>query len=153
MVKNTLKDPDSAQFQNIEGYCGEVNAKNSYGGYIGFKKFYISNDMPIFYDEDADDTLSFSRGWFAHCESESKLSNKERTSCSAYSDFAASVVRAKMVGQGINDVINVVKDNEDSQIYIKTIKDIYSNKNVTNDNEYALTVLNDCLDKKIKVPF
>ena len=32
-VLSTLKDPDSAQFQNIKGYCGEVNSKNSYGGY------------------------------------------------------------------------------------------------------------------------
>jgi hypothetical protein len=32
-ILSTLKDPDSAQFQNIKGYCGEVNSKNSYGGY------------------------------------------------------------------------------------------------------------------------
>lgn len=42
-----LKDPDSAKFRNVaikryEGLrivCGEVNAKNSYGAYTGFKKF------------------------------------------------------------------------------------------------------------------
>ena len=46
-VKHELKDPDSAQFRNVhikrgfEGVVqGEVNAKNSYGGYIGFDKFY-----------------------------------------------------------------------------------------------------------------
>lgn len=32
-ILSTLKDPDSVQFQNIKGYCGEVNSKNSYGGY------------------------------------------------------------------------------------------------------------------------
>ena len=32
-ILSTLKDPDSAQFQNIKGYCGEVNSKNSYRGY------------------------------------------------------------------------------------------------------------------------
>lgn len=46
-AKKNLKDPDSAKFQNLriadyEGgkvVCGELNAKNSYGGYVGFKRF------------------------------------------------------------------------------------------------------------------
>ncbi len=43
-----LKDPQSAQFRNVhvgtedfKPVRGEVNSKNSYGGYIGFKKFYF----------------------------------------------------------------------------------------------------------------
>lgn len=42
-----LKDPDSAQFRNTRPtadglyLCGEVNAKNSMGGYTGFKRFYV----------------------------------------------------------------------------------------------------------------
>ena len=51
-VKAILKDPESAQFRNfytkswtgkpspMDPVCGEVNAKNSYGGYIGFTRFY-----------------------------------------------------------------------------------------------------------------
>ena len=47
-VRAKLKDPDSAQFQNVRFYqgkdgvpmtCGEVNSKNSFGGYGGFQKF------------------------------------------------------------------------------------------------------------------
>lgn len=46
-LTDSLKDPDSAKFRNVrmkafDGMhvvCGEVNAKNSYGGYTGFKKF------------------------------------------------------------------------------------------------------------------
>lgn len=43
-----LKDPESARFRNLRAFmqgnglmavCGEVNAKNSYGGYIGFQPF------------------------------------------------------------------------------------------------------------------
>lgn len=45
-----LKDPMSAQFKNVrlvdynngKVICGEVNAKNSYGGYIGFQRFIAS---------------------------------------------------------------------------------------------------------------
>jgi hypothetical protein len=39
-----LKDPISARFRNVHLYggtvCGEVNSKNIYGGYVGFKRFY-----------------------------------------------------------------------------------------------------------------
>ena len=46
-LTDTLKDPDSAKFRNVRMkkyddmhiICGEVNAKNSYGGYTGYKKF------------------------------------------------------------------------------------------------------------------
>ncbi len=46
-AKRSLKDPDSAKFQNIriaeydggKVVCGEINAKNSYGGYVGYKRF------------------------------------------------------------------------------------------------------------------
>lgn len=44
-VAAALKDPQSAQFQGVQlvwsgrALCGEVNAKNSYGGYAGFKAF------------------------------------------------------------------------------------------------------------------
>lgn len=47
-VIEELKDPDSANFrnekviQNETGMyvCGEVNAKNSYGGYVGFMPYF-----------------------------------------------------------------------------------------------------------------
>jgi hypothetical protein len=55
-VKNKLKDPWSARFRNISKasqysecrygtqYVGEVNAKNSMGGYTGFSVFAIGRD-------------------------------------------------------------------------------------------------------------
>ena len=48
VVLNVLKDPNSAQWRNENiaadnmTVCGELNAKNSMGGYVGFKR-YISN--------------------------------------------------------------------------------------------------------------
>lgn len=49
IVKDSLKDPESAKFSSFfhassenEGYvCGDVNAKNSYGGYTGKKPYFI----------------------------------------------------------------------------------------------------------------
>lgn len=48
-VKLILKDPESAQFRNlrldiVDQVCGEVNARNGYGGYTGFKLFHVVND-------------------------------------------------------------------------------------------------------------
>jgi hypothetical protein len=51
-LSRTLKDPDSAKFQwgpvkytagsTYTDYCGIINAKNSYGGYTGFKMFHAT---------------------------------------------------------------------------------------------------------------
>jgi hypothetical protein len=46
-VLAVLKDPSSAQFEDVKGgevngdptVCGKVNAKNAMGGYVGFKRF------------------------------------------------------------------------------------------------------------------
>jgi hypothetical protein len=46
-IANKLKDPSSAQFRNVrlvkyldgEVICGEINGKNSYGGYVGYSDF------------------------------------------------------------------------------------------------------------------
>lgn len=52
LVRN-FKDPDSAKYRNIRTYrtgmgdeivCGEVNGKNSFGAYVGYKPFYIRVD-------------------------------------------------------------------------------------------------------------
>jgi hypothetical protein len=48
-VAAMLKDPESARYRfdflsigaNSEAVCGAVNAKNSYGGYVGMQRFYV----------------------------------------------------------------------------------------------------------------
>lgn len=60
-VAGMLKDPESARFQGIYGMqraghpevtsiCGEVNAKNSYGGYAGFSRFLVSGSIVELWD-------------------------------------------------------------------------------------------------------
>ncbi len=45
---NVLKDPESAEYRNIRRVdrssmiCGEVNAKNAFGAYTGFKPFVVN---------------------------------------------------------------------------------------------------------------
>lgn len=60
-LAQTLKDPGSAQFkwvpvimlerEGVFDYCGLVNGRNAYGGYVGFQKFYaqlFKNDKGLF---------------------------------------------------------------------------------------------------------
>ena len=52
IITRDLKDPISTQFRNLaivqnsdpksKSLCGSLNAKNSHGGYIGFKLFYVT---------------------------------------------------------------------------------------------------------------
>ena len=66
-ILESMKDPASAMFRRIssspEGslICGEVNAKNSMGGYVGFRKFInvgIEWDDFTFYEETGASTLA-----------------------------------------------------------------------------------------------
>lgn len=49
-LKNNLKDPTSALFKDIRylpdsnSLCGQINGKNAFGGYVGFKWFGVSID-------------------------------------------------------------------------------------------------------------
>lgn len=53
LVKETLIDGESAQFSELKYYkltnhgCGNVNAKNKLGGYVGKKKFIVSLDQNL----------------------------------------------------------------------------------------------------------
>ncbi|MDD9321958.1 hypothetical protein M0O54_17895 [Acinetobacter lactucae] len=66
-ILSTLKDPDSAQFQNIKGYCGEVNSKNSYGGYVGFKRYVSIDGGVLMEDSEGVEPETFAIIWEAHC--------------------------------------------------------------------------------------
>lgn len=55
-AKALLKDPDSAQFRNVhigidilgnKKVCGEINAKNAFGGYTGFTPFVFHGRAAI----------------------------------------------------------------------------------------------------------
>ncbi len=51
-VAAELRDPSSAQFRNImegtEVACGEVNAKNAFGAYTGFREFTYRGGITLF---------------------------------------------------------------------------------------------------------
>lgn len=52
-IEERLLDPSSVQYRNVKAYsenvvCGEVNGKNTMGGYVGYKPFiYKQNDINL----------------------------------------------------------------------------------------------------------
>jgi hypothetical protein len=70
-VKDMLKDPDSARFRSEfvthDGtVCGFVNAKNSYGGYGGFKRYIVETDR-VTLDDDSGDSWKMDSHWADVC--------------------------------------------------------------------------------------
>lgn len=67
-VSTQLKDPDSADFRHQRGMCGEVNAKNSFGGYAGFKRFIAANAEMVFLEDDKRlEAGAFQAAWDKFC--------------------------------------------------------------------------------------
>lgn len=50
LVRRQMFDPDAARFREVirqaggRTWCGEVNGRNRYGGYVGFRRFWADVD-------------------------------------------------------------------------------------------------------------
>lgn len=147
VVKQQLKDPDSAQFKNVKNKCGEVNAKNTYGGYTGFKRFVVVADSVLIESDQEDEILPFSLNWQAHCF-HNKSTNEEKAKCISGSLSGAEVLKARIAGVEKNEIKRLVrvetKFKDEINNSYKEIDNAYSTK-FKNPDMYALEVLNQCL--------
>lgn len=75
IVSDSLTDPESAQFRKLEVIdkgndkfvvCGEVNARNRMGGYVGYRTFIVVDKSAFILDEPNADDLAAK---FAYYES------------------------------------------------------------------------------------
>lgn len=67
-VLGVLKDPGSAEFRNQRGFCGEVNSKNSFGGYVGYKRFIAATkEMVVFEKDGRMSSNEFEQAWSKLC--------------------------------------------------------------------------------------
>lgn len=75
-IKQNAKDPSSVQFRGEQLHektdvgavaCGEVNAKNSFGAFTGFKGFVaVEKDMTL-YIENGVNAKKFAEKWNKYC--------------------------------------------------------------------------------------
>lgn len=87
-IKARMKDPDSTQFRNLKvvtnllgnkAVCGEVNSKNSFGGYNGFKPFADTQEGFILLDDNGIASFIYERKYdLSGCNGKEK-ENSERT--------------------------------------------------------------------------
>lgn len=71
IVRDNLKDGDSAKFRNQWELCGEVNAKNSFGAYTGYQRYIMTKEKIYFENEYKDDLRSieaFDQLWGSECK-------------------------------------------------------------------------------------
>jgi hypothetical protein len=76
-VERKLKDPSSAQFRHMFFHmaklngkdapisCGEVNSKNSFGGYNGYQRYISAGTPELTYLEE--EVADFSKAWKIMC--------------------------------------------------------------------------------------
>src|SRR5471032_660438 len=73
-LTQSFKDPSSVQYRSLYisdgrlmALCGEVNAKNSYGAYVGFRRFYATGKQLLNAVEGPADSFVFERMWPGMC--------------------------------------------------------------------------------------
>jgi len=72
-IRRRMKDPDSVVFRDVhypdilkEEVCGEFNAKNGFGGYVGYKRFVYKKSEKAVYIESLDS--NFDLWWGLYCD-------------------------------------------------------------------------------------
>lgn len=67
-IKQVLHDPYTAKFRNQRGACGEVNSKNLFGAYTGYKRFiYAGPGMEIIRGGPNITDEQFEQAWMQIC--------------------------------------------------------------------------------------
>ncbi len=102
-VSAVLKDPDSAKFQNLrvvtnskgqQCVCGEVNARNSFGGYTGYKEFAFAGGVANILDGSSGELHQYA---LAGCggpkiELEARLEDEAHFNCEVIWNLIVNVV-------------------------------------------------------------
>lgn len=120
-IKSVLKDPDSAKFQNLEivtnsksqeSVCGEVNARNSFGGYTGFSKFSYTGGSAAILDENSDVIHQYKLAGCAgpEAELEARLQNEADFNCNViWNLLVNNIVNNEDRDSALNAAIDAIK--------------------------------------------
>jgi hypothetical protein len=130
-----LKDPGSAQFKGErvgreKAVCGQVNAKNGFGGYTGFSSYVAPAGDVAYIDpgsekSDSIATHGFSDAWWRYCEDWSDkggVYDDAKLMKSSVELFDTHVLSAKK-GFSIDGVVSMRNINDDMESVEKKIKE------------------------------
>ena len=78
-ITSSLRDPSSVQWRGLfvsgskmPALCGEMNGKNAYGAYIGFRRFYATTEKLLTEIENPRDNFVFNGMWPKVCNEETE---------------------------------------------------------------------------------
>lgn len=106
-VLDRLTDPSAAQFRNtfygpvVDGeraWCGEVNAKNQQGGYVGFERFIATQRSAFIDTRDSEQASVF---WPALCEQKKLKAVPTDSTPEEISNASAPVLNAAETGKKV----------------------------------------------------
>jgi len=176
-IKNRMKDPSSTQFKNLReikntlntpSLCGEVNSKNSYGGYVGFKPFSYSNRELTILDPTArsyewyTNKAQYDQSGCSGQEAEMKIRKSIAADgyCKSVFQFYSDVVNNKITENKAMDIIKssyeennyklIKQDFSELQVILRQgLKDIENNnkmkKEITKNNTaYMIDFIRQC---------
>ena len=156
-VLNDLKDPQSAQFKKIEivtnslsenAVCGEVNAKNSYGGYTRFKAFFSTNGINVKFLENPSEPSEYRKNLVAYAQAgclgkqeefNTRQTEKFKEICEANYDLIREVVVQKKKPEVAYS--EVLKNNDlyysglvpSKEVMFTTLEEFQSNKQLVKE--------------------
>jgi hypothetical protein len=105
LAARDLRDPGSAQFRDVRtgdagSICGEINAKNALGAYVGFQRFLVTGTDSVIIESE-DTTIPRAR-WRLICEASSISSVRERDS------LQREVVLVDSLNAALDSMVNTV---------------------------------------------
>lgn len=122
-VSRGLKDPDSVQFRDIRkvknskgiiSICGDMNAKNSYGGYVGYTAFSYSQGISTIIAKDSElpDLIDYGASGCGG-ELKDKIAHNpglSRESCElSWRQISDVVLFNKTKEQAVDNAISIIK--------------------------------------------
>jgi hypothetical protein len=173
-IKKDLIDPESAIFTFKKGkdenvYCGTVNSKNRFGGYVGDKQFLATQyakEATYRIDEYSplDDNLTqyfhltgFVHRWVMQCEDIEIKKDVNVKDCEAYSEDALVVANNRLwaiendvpLSEAKKVILDVYKDHKYINVFFNDIKH-YNLKSSDKDFPmmYATSNYMECLEGK-----
>lgn len=148
-IKSTLKDPDSAIFKDVKvvtnskgekSICGSYNAKNSYGGYVGYKGFSADVKTGTIKSlEGLDDyVLNGCSGRTAELNLLQEKKNQEKNTyinsrgsniCKAHGEFLVKVYKnKKSANLAFEEIKQSIENNTKDYEYITTNNNRFAKK-------------------------
>jgi hypothetical protein len=114
-VLRLLRDPESAQFRDVfvkrtstigTVACGEVNSKNGFGGYVGFKHFVSAGGSVVMEDQHDDSAMV----WRVACLDLKPTGTRPPKAALYGLRGPKDLRRAASTGDDVQDAINSVRE-------------------------------------------